>query len=202
DPRHTGGDRQTGIARTLACWPDMTSVALERPTAPAVRARHLVVAVLALAMGGVAIGTTEFVTMGLLPEIADGLGVSIPTAGHVISAYAVGVVVGAPVLAYFGARFPRRGLLMVLVAWLGVGNAMSAVAGSFGLLTAARFFAGLPHGAYFGVASLVAASMATPARRGRAVSMVMLGLAVANIVGVPAATYLGQHVGWRSAYWS
>src|SRR4029077_17298768 len=96
DPRHTGGDRQTGIARTLACWPGMTSVALERPTAPAVRARHFVLAVLALALGGVAVGTKEVVPMGLLPEIADGLGVSIPTAGHVISAYAVGVVVGAP----------------------------------------------------------------------------------------------------------
>ena len=180
----------------------MTSVAVEAPTAPTVRARHFVLAVLALAMGGFAIGTTEFVTMGLLPEIAEGVGVSIPTAGRVISAYALGVVVGAPVLAYFGARFPRRGLLLVLVGWLGIGNAMSAVAGSFGLLTAARFFAGLPHGAFFGVASLVAASMATPARRGRAVSMVMIGLAVANIVGVPAATYLGQHLGWRSAYWS
>ena len=84
----------------------MTSVALERPTAPAVRARHFVLAVLALAMGGFAIGTTEFVTMGLLPEIAEGVGVSIPTAGHVISAYALGVVVGAPVLAFFGARLP------------------------------------------------------------------------------------------------
>src|SRR6188472_4262050 len=179
----------------------MTSVAVEAPTAPTVRARHFVLAVLALAMGGFAIGTTEFVTMGLLPEIADGVGVSIPTAGHMISAYAVGVVVGAPVLAYFGARYPRRGLLLVLVAWLGIGNAMSAVAGSFGLLTAARFFAGLPHGAYFGVASLVAAGLVAPHRRGRAVSGVMLGLAVANVAGVPAATWLGQHAGWRSAYW-
>jgi DHA1 family inner membrane transport protein len=176
------------------------SVAVVEATRP--HARHFVPALLALAAGGFSIGTTEFVTMGLLPEIADGVGVSIPAAGHMISAYAVGVVVGAPVLAYFGARYPRRGLLLVLVAWLGVGNAMSAVAGSFGLLTAARFFAGLPHGAYFGVASLVAASLAAPERRGRAVSMVMLGLAVANIVGVPAATYLGQHLGWRSAYWS
>jgi DHA1 family inner membrane transport protein len=164
--------------------------------------RHFPLAVLALAMGGFAIGTTEFVTMGLLPQIADGMQASIPEAGHLISAYAVGVVVGAPVLAFVGARFPRRGLLLVLVAWLGIGNAMSALAGSFGLLVASRFFAGLPHGAYFGVASLVAASLAPAERKGRAVSLVMLGLAVANIIGVPAATYLGQHVGWRSAYWS
>src|SRR6476469_2583794 len=176
-------------------------------TAPApietgTRTGHFLLAVLALAMGGFAIGTTEFVTMGLLPQIADGMQVSIPKAGHLISAYAVGVVVGAPVLAFVGARFPRRGLLLVLVAWLGIGNAMSALAGSFGLLVASRFFAGLPHGAYFGVASLVAASLAPAELKGRAVSLVMLGLAVANIVGVPAATYLGQHVGWRSAYWS
>ncbi|MGI9155984.1 MAG: MFS transporter [Marmoricola sp.] len=176
------------------------TLALERPTlAPS---RHFGLAVLALAMGGFAIGTTEFVTMGLLPEISDGVGVSIPAAGRVISAYAVGVVVGAPVIAFLGARLPRRGLLVALMTWFVAGNAASALAGSYGLLTAARFLAGLPHGAYFGVASLVAASLAGPERRGRAVSLVMLGLAVANIVGVPAATWLGQHLGWRSAYWT
>ncbi len=180
----------------------MTSVAVEQQTAPAIRARHFALAVLALSMGGFAIGTTEFVTMGLLPEIADGVSVSIPAAGHVISAYAVGVVVGAPVIAFLGARLPRRGLLIGLMVAFAVGNAASALAGSYGLLTAARFFAGLPHGAYFGVASLLAASLATPERRGRAVSMVMLGLAVANIIGVPAATSLGQNLGWRSAYWA
>jgi DHA1 family inner membrane transport protein len=176
------------------------TIALERPTvAPA---RHFGLAVLALAMGGFAIGTTEFVTMGLLPQISDGISVSIPTAGHVISAYAVGVVVGAPVIAFLGARLPRRGLLIGLMTFFAVGNAASALAGSYGLLTAARFFSGLPHGAYFGVASLLAASLATPERRGRAVSLVMLGLAIANIIGVPAATWLGQNMGWRSAYWA
>jgi DHA1 family inner membrane transport protein len=171
-------------------------------TESSTRPAHFGLAVLALAMGGFAIGTTEFVTMGLLPQIADGVDVSIPAAGHVISAYAVGVVVGAPVLAFLGARLPRRGLLIALMAAFGVGNALSALAGSFELLTAARFLSGLPHGAYFGVASLVAANLASPERRGRAVALVMLGLSVANVVGVPAATWLGQNYGWRSAYWS
>jgi DHA1 family inner membrane transport protein len=165
-------------------------------------ARHFVLAVLALAMGGFAIGTTEFVTMGLLPQIADGVDVSIPAAGHVISAYAVGVVIGAPVLAFLGARLPRRGLLVALMVAYAVGNAASAVATSYGLLTASRVATGFPHGAYFGVASLVAASLAPPARKGRAVAMVMLGLSIANVVGVPAATWLGQHLGWRSAFWA
>ena len=158
-------------------------------------------AVLALAMGGFAIGTTEFVTMGLLPEIAAGVGVSIPAAGHVISAYAVGVVIGAPVLAFLGAGLPRRGLLVALMVAYAVGNAASALAASYGWLLVARVATGFPHGAFFGVASLVAASLAPEGRKGRAVAMVMLGLSVANVVGVPAATWLGQHLGWRAAYW-
>jgi DHA1 family inner membrane transport protein len=174
--------------------------ALDHP--PAVRARHLALAVLALATGGFAIGTTEFVTMGLLPQIAAGVGVSIPTGGHVISAYALGVVVGAPVLAFLGARLPRRGLLLALMVAFAAGNAASALATSYGALMVARFAAGLPHGAYFGVASLVAASLASPERKGRAVASVMLGLSVANVVGVPAATWMGQHLGWRSAFWA
>jgi DHA1 family inner membrane transport protein len=158
-------------------------------------------ALLALAMGGFAIGTTEFVSMGLLPQLAEGVGVSIPTAGHVISTYALGVVVGAPLFAVFGARLPRRELLVGLMVVFLVGNAVSALATSYTSLTIARFLSGLPHGAYFGVASLVAADLVTADRRGRAVSRVMLGLAVANVAGVPAATWLGQNAGWRSAYW-
>ena len=170
------------------------------PGEVAVRADRFGLAVLALAMGGFAIGTTEFVTMGLLPQVAAGVGISIPTAGHLIAAYAVGVVVGAPVLALLGSTLPRRGLLVALMAAYALFNALSAAAGSYHLLLAARFLDGLPHGAYFGVASLVAASMATPERKGRAVASVMLGLSVANVVGVPAATWLGQAVGWRAAY--
>jgi MFS transporter, DHA1 family, inner membrane transport protein len=158
-------------------------------------------AVLALAMGGFAIGTTEFMAMGLLPQVAEGVDVSIPTAGHLISAYALGVVVGAPVLAFLGARLPRRGLLVALMAAYAGANALSAVAGSFGLLLLARFLCGVPHGAFFGVASLVAASLAPRGREGRAVATVMIGLSVANVVGVPAATWLGQAVGWRAAFW-
>ncbi len=171
------------------------------PNRPASR-HHVALATLALAMGGFAIGTTEFVTMGLLPDFAGDLAVSIPTAGHVISAYALGVVVGAPAIAIFGARLPRRALLLILMAAFALGNAASALALSYEALAAARFFAGLPHGAFFGVASLVAAAMVEPARRGRAVSLVMLGLPVANVIGVPAATWMGQHLGWRSAYWT
>jgi MFS transporter, DHA1 family, inner membrane transport protein len=162
--------------------------------------RHFGLAVLALAVGGFAIGTTEFVTMGLLPEISEGVGVSIPEAGHAISAYALGVVVGAPVLAFFGAKWPRRGLLVVLMGAYAVFNALSAAATSFEMLVVARFLDGLPHGGYFGVASLVAASMVAPERRGRAFAWVLLGLPVANVVGVPAATVLGQHLGWRASY--
>jgi MFS transporter, DHA1 family, inner membrane transport protein len=161
---------------------------------------HVGLAILALATGGFAIGTTEFVTMGLLPEVADGMGVSIPQAGHVISTYALGVVVGAPLIAIFGARLPRRALLVMLMVAFAVGNLASALAQDFGQLTLARFLSGVPHGAYFGVASLVAASMVPLRRRGRAVSMVMLGLPVANVVGVPAATWMGQTLGWRTAY--
>jgi len=139
--------------------------------------------------------------MGLLPQIASGVDVSIPAGGHVISAYALGVVVGAPILAFLGARLPRRALLVALMVAFAVGNAASALATSYGALMVARFAAGLPHGAYFGVASLLAASMASPARKGRAVAAIMLGLSVANVVGVPAATWIGQHLGWRTAFW-
>ena len=189
----------TTTAETSALPADPSSADLD---VPSVTARHFGLAVLALAMGGFAIGTTEFVTMGLLPQISSGVDVSIPTGGHVISAYAVGVVVGAPVLAFLGARLPRRGLLVALMAAFAVGNGLSALATSYEQLMVARFAAGLPHGAYFGVASLVAASMARPSRKGRAVALVMLGLSVANVIGVPAATVLGQELGWRAAYWA
>jgi DHA1 family inner membrane transport protein len=174
------------------------SVSSAPPSPSTVR---VVVAVVALALGGFAIGTTEFVTMGVLPDIADGVRVDIPSAGHVISAYALGVVVGAPVIAALSARLPRRALLVGLMGAFLVGNVLTAMAPGYRTLLVARFLSGLPHGAYFGVASLVAASLVAPRLRGRAVSSVMLGLAVAMLAGVPAATWLGQTLGWRSAYW-
>lgn len=158
------------------------------------------VVLLALALGGFGIGTTEFVSMGLLPDIATDIGVSVPTAGHLISAYALGVVVGAPLIAALAARLSRRTLLIGLMVAFVVGNGATALAGSYLPLLAARFVAGLPHGAYFGVGSLVAASLVAPERRARAIGAMMLGLSVANVVGVPAATWLGQNFGWRSAY--
>lgn len=170
-------------------------------TPPVPSPRHPALATVALILGGIAIGTTEFVTMGLLPEIADGVSVSIPAAGHTISAYAAGVVVGAPLIAALGATLPRKGLLLGLMAAFAVGNVLSALAPTYGTLVGARFLAGLPHGAYFGVAALVAVDLAPRGRAGRAVGTVMLGIPIANVLGVPGATWLGQHAGWRSAYW-
>lgn len=151
----------------------------------------------ALALGGFAIGTTEFASMSLLPDFAATLGVDAPTAGHAISAYALGVVVGAPVIAVLAARLPRRLILVALMVVFAVGNLLSAVSPSFHWMLVFRFLSGLPHGAYFGVAALVAASVAPPERRARAVAMVMIGLTVATIVGVPMANVVGQWIGWR-----
>ena len=163
--------------------------------------RHATLATVALILGGVAIGTTEFVTMGLLPDIAAGVGVDIPSAGHTISAYAAGVVVGAPLLAVLGATWPRKMLLVGLMAAFTVGNVLSAAAPDYPTLVAARFLAGLPHGAFFGVAALVAVDLAVRGQAGRAVGRVMLGIPIANVLGVPGATWLGQALGWRAAYW-
>jgi DHA1 family inner membrane transport protein len=155
----------------------------------------------ALALGGFGIGTTEFVSMGLLPQIAGDLGATVPQGGHLVSAYALGVVVGAPLVAVGAARLPRTALLVVLMAAFALGNALSALAPTFGSLVAARFAAGLPHGAYFGIGAVVAAGLVPPDRRGRAVAVVMSGLTVANLVGVPASAWLGQALGWRATYW-
>ncbi|NME78812.1 MFS transporter [Rhodococcus sp. 105337] len=154
----------------------------------------------ALALGGFGIGTTEFMAMGLLPDIATGLGVSEPTAGHVVSAYAAGVVVGAPLLATLTARVPRKTLLIALMVAFTIGNAATVLAPGYGALVASRFVAGLPHGAYFGVAAIVAAHLAGRGQRARAVALVMMGLSVANVIGVPAASWLGMALGWRIAF--
>ncbi|MFD4756184.1 MULTISPECIES: MFS transporter [unclassified Streptomyces] len=157
-------------------------------------------ALLALAVVAFGIGTTEFVSMGLLPQIADGVGVSVPQAGNIVSAYALGVVLGAPLLTGLGARIPHKKLLLWLTGLFVIGNTASAFAPGFGTLFAARVLAGLPHGALFGVGAVVASRLVAPERAARAVSMMFLGLTVANIVGVPAGTALGQALGWRAAY--
>jgi DHA1 family inner membrane transport protein len=158
------------------------------------------VAEAALAVGSFAIGTGEFAAMGFLPSVADGFAVTVPQAGHIISAYALGVVVGAPIFAVLGAKFARRNFLLLLMAIFGLGNIASGLATSFPMLVGLRFVSGLPHGAFFGVASLVAAGMAGPGGRAKAVGRVMLGLTVATLLGTPLATWAGQLLGWRTAF--
>ncbi|MEU2503681.1 MFS transporter [Streptomyces sp. NPDC007863] len=158
------------------------------------------VALIALAISAFGIGTTEFVMMGLLPNVAGDLGTTVPTAGHLVSAYALGVVVGAPLLTALGSRLPRKRMLLLLMALFTVGNLASALAPGYGWLLAGRVLAGLPHGAFFGVGAVVAARLVRPDRQARAVATMFLGLTVANILGVPAATLLGQHLGWRATF--
>ncbi|MFJ6619814.1 MFS transporter [Kitasatospora sp. NPDC091335] len=155
-------------------------------------------ALLALAVTAFAIGTTEFAAMGLLPQVADSLHVSIPQAGWLISAYALGVVVGAPLLTALAAGRPRKAVLVALAALFATGNLLCAMAPDFWTLAAARLITGLPHGAFFGAGAVAAAELVRPDRRARAVAVMFSGLTVANIVGVPAATLLGQHLGWRA----
>ncbi|MET7438024.1 MFS transporter [Streptomyces sp. NPDC004082] len=157
-------------------------------------------ALLALAVGAFGIGTTEFVMMGLLPDVADDLHVSIPTAGHLVSSYALGVVIGAPLLAAVTSRMSRRAVLIGLMGLFVVGNALSAFAPDHHWLLAARFLSGLPHGAFFGVGAVVATGLVAPERKARSVSLMFLGLTVANIAGVPVATLMGQHLGWRATF--
>lgn len=167
-------------------------------TSPA-RAHNPNIVHLALAMGGFAIGTVEFAAMSLLPLMATDLGVDVPTAGHLISAYALGVVIGAPLIAVASARLPRRHLLIGLMLIFAIANGLSALAPTFSWMLLFRFISGLPHGAYFGIAALVAASVVPLHKRTAAVGRVMLGLTVATIIGVPLANLLGQFVSWRFA---
>jgi DHA1 family inner membrane transport protein len=157
-------------------------------------------AVFALAVGGFGIGTTEFVAMGLLPDIAASLHITEPIAGHVISAYALGVVVGAPVIASLTARMARKTLLLGLMTVFTLGNLASVFAPTYDTLMVARFVSGIPHGAFFGIAALVAAHLMGPKNRAKAVAHVMTGLTLATVLGVPMASLLGQFFGWRSAF--
>ena len=154
-------------------------------------------ALAALAIGAFAIGTGEFVIMGLLPDVAGGLSVDVPDAGRLISAYALGVVVGAPLLIAASNRFPRKAVLIGLMAAYATFNVVSALAPTYPLVVVARFLSGLPHGAFFGIGAVVAGSLVDPDRRARAMARMFAGLTLANVAGVPVSTLLGQQVGWR-----
>ncbi|SDZ12551.1 MFS transporter, DHA1 family, inner membrane transport protein [Saccharopolyspora shandongensis] len=158
------------------------------------------IALLALAIGAFGIGTTEFVMMGVLPQAAADLGVSIPTAGNLITGYALGVVIGAPALTILGARLPRKAMLIGTMGLFTVGNLLFALTPSAEIGTVFRFLAGLPHGAFFGAGAVVATSLAEPGNRAKAVSMMFMGLTLANVVGVPLGTLLGQQFGWRATF--
>ena len=157
-------------------------------------------ALLALAIGGFAIGTTEFASMGLVPQIASDFSASVPSAGWVITAYAIGVVIGAPILTAAAARLERKKVLLLLMGMFVVGHVFSVVASSLNLLVLARFIAGLPHGAFFGVGAVVGAAIAGPGNRAKAISAMMAGLTIANMLGVPFSARIGQVLGWRAMF--
>jgi len=157
-------------------------------------------ALLALAIGGFGIGMTEFVIMGILPEVANSLEVTIPQAGHFISAYALGVVVGAPLLTAFGNKWPAHKVLLALMVWFTVFNTLSAFSNSYTLLLISRFLSGLPHGAFFGIGAVVAGKLAKPGKDAQAIAMMFTGLTVANVIGVPLGTWLGQNFSWGVAF--
>lgn len=161
----------------------------------------MLLALLAMSVGTFAIGTTEFVTMGLLPNIASGVSISVPEAGHLVSAYATGVVIGAPVIAVLGTRLPRKTMLLVTMVVFAAGNLASGLMPGYWSLLLARVVSGLPHGAFFSTASIVAADLSVGdsgrTNRAKAVSMVFLGFTLANVAGVPLGTLIGQWVGWR-----
>ncbi len=159
-------------------------------------------ALLALAIGAFGIGTTEFVIMGLLPEVATDFGVSIPSAGLLISGYALGVVVGAPLLTAIGSKISRKTVLLTLMGVFIAGNLISALAPTYGVLMTGRIVAALSHGAFFGVGSVVAASLVPKAKQASAIALMFTGLTVANVFGVPGGTALGQQFGWRSTFWA
>ncbi|WP_103760692.1 MFS transporter [Streptomyces sp. SM10] len=157
-------------------------------------------ALLALAVGAFGIGTTEFVIMGLLPDVAADFQVSIPTAGFLVTGYALGVVLGAPLMTFLGTRVTRKRMLMILMGLFIVGNVVSALAPVFGVMLAGRVIASLAHGAFFGIGSVVAADLVAPEKKAGAIAMMFTGLTVANVVGVPLGTFVGQNFGWRVTF--
>ncbi|UVO07915.1 MFS transporter [Pectobacterium polonicum] len=172
---------------------------LQTTIMPLSRKRQSLV-ILALSVGAFALGVGEFASMGLMLDMSRGLNVTEPQIGATISAYALGVMIGAPLLAFVGANLKRKPLLLLLALLYALANAASALAPTYESLIVARFFSGLPHGTYFGIATLLAASVSPPSQKGAAVSKVMLGLSVAILLGNPLAVWLGQHTSWRAAF--
>ncbi|WP_022871826.1 MFS transporter [Nesterenkonia alba] len=168
--------------------------------APEYSRRQIAVAILALSLGGFAVGVTEFAVMGLQREAVADLDITVPQGGQLVTFYALGVVVGAPILSLLGAKRERKTYGLVLLGIFAVAHVLSFFAPTFETMLVTRFLSGLPHGAYFAVAALMAAQMAGPAKRARAISVVLSGLAIANVTGVPAVTWLGQQFGWRWMY--
>ena len=158
--------------------------------------------ILALAVASFCIGTTEFVIMGLLPEVAADLGVTIPAAGLLVTGYALGVVIGAPIIAIVTARMPRKPVLIALASLFALGNLLCAVAPTYGLLMAARVVTAFGHGAFFGIGSVVAASLVPENRKASAMAMMFAGLTLANILGVPGGTAFGEIFGWRATFFA
>ncbi|WP_417355866.1 MFS transporter [Flavobacterium sp.] len=154
----------------------------------------------ALLLGGLTIGITEFVIMGLLPDIAADLKVSIPKAGYLISAYALGVVIGAPIIVIAGRNLPPKKMLLILALMLAVFNALSIFAPNYDILLASRLLSGLPHGAFFGVGAVVASKLADKGKEAQSIAIMFSGLTIANVVGVPLGTYIGQHFSWRYTF--
>ncbi|NUR86209.1 MAG: MFS transporter [Nonomuraea sp.] len=158
-------------------------------------------ALLALAISAFGIGTTEFIINGLLPELAADFGVTIPAAGLLVSGYALGVAVGGPPLTMLGGRLSRKTMLLSLMILFIAGNLLSALAPSYGVLMVGRFLAAFSHGAYFGVGSVVAAGLVAPQKRASAIALMFTGLTLANVLGVPLGTWIGQAFGWRATFW-
>lgn len=158
------------------------------------------ISLLCLTIGAFAIGMTEFIIMGLLPNVATDLNVSIPQAGQLITGYALGVAVGAPILTVFTHKIPQKKLLVLLMCIFIIGNALSVIAPTYGLLISARILTAFAHGTFLGVGSIMATRLVAPERRAGAVSVVLAGLTIANIIGVPFGTFIGQQLGWRSSF--
>ncbi|MBM1107270.1 MFS transporter [Aurantibacter crassamenti] len=155
---------------------------------------------IALALGGFGIGLTEFVIMGILPDVASGLNITIPQAGHFIAAYALGVVVGAPLFTKFASKMNAEKVLLYLMLWFTAFNTLSAFADGYGTLLFYRFLSGLPHGAFFGIGAVVAGKLAKPGKAAQAIATMFAGLTIANVIGVPLGTYLGHHFGWNISF--